>query len=93
MWTKAVSQSLTLSQFHEALSIEIGQHTLRQEDLISGIERLPVWCENLLYLEETDNTVRFSHHSIQEFLLVPDSGENGDLHIDSDQCDKLAGDA
>ncbi|KAF5264732.1 hypothetical protein FOXYS1_4470 [Fusarium oxysporum] len=85
MWTKAVSQSLTLSQFHEALSIEIGQHTLRQEDLISGIERLPVWCENLLYVEETDNTVRFSHHSIQEFLLVPDSGENGDLHIDSDQ--------
>ncbi|WKT47235.1 hypothetical protein QSH57_012140 [Fusarium oxysporum f. sp. vasinfectum] len=92
MWTKAVSQSLTLSQFREALSIEIGQHTLRQEDLISGIERLPVWCENLLYVEETDNTVRFSHHSIQEFLLVPDSGENGDLHIDSDQCDKLAGD-
>ncbi|ENH62173.1 hypothetical protein FOC1_g10015135 [Fusarium oxysporum f. sp. cubense race 1] len=92
MWTKAVSQSLTLSQFREALSIEIGQHTLRQEDLISGIERLPVWCENLLYVEETDNTVRFSHHSIQEFLLVPDSGENGDLHIDSNQCDKLAGD-
>ncbi|KAH7227560.1 hypothetical protein BKA60DRAFT_123301 [Fusarium oxysporum] len=91
MWTKAVSQPLTLSQFREALSIEIGQHTLRQEDLISGIERLPVWCENLLYVEETDNTVRFSHHSIQEFLLVPDSGENGDLHIDSDQCDKLAG--
>ncbi|PCD32692.1 hypothetical protein AU210_008935 [Fusarium oxysporum f. sp. radicis-cucumerinum] len=91
MWTKAVSQPLTLSQFREALSIEIGQHTLRQEDLISGIERLPVWCENLLYAEETDNTVRFSHHSIQEFLLVPDSGENGGLHIDSDQCDKLAG--
>ncbi|KAI1026356.1 hypothetical protein LB503_012861 [Fusarium chuoi] len=68
-----------------------GQHTLRQEDLISGIERLPAWCENLIYVEETDNTVRFSHHSIQEFLLASDSGEHGALHIDPDQCDKLAG--
>jgi hypothetical protein len=80
-----------LLQLREALSIEVGQHTLRQEGLISGIERLPAWCENLLYVEETDNTVRFSHHSIQEFLLVPDSGEHGALHIDPDQCDKLAG--
>ncbi|KAF9768248.1 hypothetical protein IL306_014476 [Fusarium sp. DS 682] len=90
-WTKAVSQPLTLSQLREALSIEIGQHTLRQEDLVSGIERLPAWCENLLYVEETDNTVRFSHHSIQEFLLAPDSGEHKDLHIHPEQCDLLAG--
>ncbi|KAF5647479.1 hypothetical protein F52700_1339 [Fusarium sp. NRRL 52700] len=91
MWTKATSQPLTLLQFREALSIKPGQHTLRQEDLISGIERLPVWCENLIYVEETDNTVRFSHHSIQEYLLASDSGLHRDLHIDPNQCDKLAG--
>lgn len=91
MWTNATSQPLTLSQLREALSIKPGQHTLRQEDLISGIERIPAWCENLIYVEETDNTVRFSHHSIQEFLLASDSGEHGALHIDPDQCDKLAG--
>ncbi|KAG4258041.1 hypothetical protein FPRO03_02996 [Fusarium proliferatum] len=91
MWTNAISQPLTLSQLREALSIKPGQHTLRREDLISGIERLPAWCENLIYVEETDNTVRFSHHSIQEFLLASDSGEHGALHIDPDQCDKLAG--
>ncbi|KAG5773051.1 hypothetical protein H9Q73_012286 [Fusarium xylarioides] len=91
MWTKATSQPLTLLQLREALSIKPGQHTLLQEDLISGIERLPAWCENLLYVEETDNTVRFSHHSIQEYLLASDSGEHGALHIDADQSDKLAG--
>ncbi|RKL44968.1 hypothetical protein BFJ72_g3618 [Fusarium proliferatum] len=91
MWTNATLQPLTLSQLREALSIKPGQHTLRQEDLISGIERLPTWCENLIYVEETDNTVRFSHHSIQEFLLASDSGEHEALHIDPDQCDKLAG--
>ncbi|KAF5242198.1 hypothetical protein FANTH_8830 [Fusarium anthophilum] len=91
MWTKATSQPLTLLQLREALSIKPGQHTLRQEDLISGIERLPAWCENLLYVEETDNTVRFSHHSIQEYLLASVSGEHEALHIDPNQCDKLAG--
>ncbi|CZR42635.1 uncharacterized protein FPRO_09938 [Fusarium proliferatum ET1] len=91
MWTNATLQPLTLSQLREALSIKPGQHTLRQEDLISGIERLPAWCENLIYVEETDNTVRFSHHSIQEFLLATDPGEHGALHIDPYQCDKLAG--
>ncbi|RBR11157.1 hypothetical protein FVER53590_01723 [Fusarium verticillioides] len=91
MWTNATLQPLTLPQLHEALSIKPGQHTLRQEDLISGIERLPVWCENLVYVEETDNTIRFSHHSIQEYLLASNSGEHRALHIDPDQSDKLAG--
>ncbi|KAF5617052.1 uncharacterized protein FTJAE_12808 [Fusarium tjaetaba] len=91
MWTKATSKPLTLLQLREALSIKPGQHTLGQEDLISRIERLPSWCENLLYVEETDNTVRFSHHSIQEYLLASDSGEHAALHIDPNQCDKLAG--
>ncbi|KAF4435897.1 hypothetical protein F53441_13405 [Fusarium austroafricanum] len=92
-WTKAALQPLTLSQLREALSIVIGQHTLRQEDLISGIERLPVWCENLVYVEETDSTVRFSHHSIQEYLLTPNSGEFHDLHINVEESDRLAGEA
>ncbi|KAM0351841.1 hypothetical protein ACHAPU_002354 [Fusarium lateritium] len=43
LWTQAALQPLTLSQLREAFSIEIGQHTLRREDLISGIERLPIW--------------------------------------------------
>ncbi|KAF5585825.1 hypothetical protein FPANT_7379 [Fusarium pseudoanthophilum] len=91
MWTNATLQPLTWLQLREALSIKPGQHTLRQEDLISGIERLPAWCENLIYVEETDNTVRFSHHSIQEYLLASNSGEHRALHIDPDQSDKLAG--
>lgn len=68
-WTKAVLRPLTLPQLREALSIEIGQQTLHHDSLINGIDRLPNWCENLVYVEETDNTVRFSHISVQEYLL------------------------
>jgi hypothetical protein len=91
MWANATLRPLTLPQLREALSIKPGQHTLRQEDLISGIGRLPAWCENLIYVEETDNTVRFSHHSIQEYLLASNLGEHRALHIDPGQSDKLAG--
>ncbi|KAM0187004.1 hypothetical protein ACHAPA_002872 [Fusarium lateritium] len=90
-WTKAVLRPLTLFQLREALSIEIGQHTLHQDSLINGIDRLPGWCENLIYVEDTDNTVRFSHISIQEFLLQEGSGEFQSLHIEAKKCDLHVG--
>lgn len=93
MWTRAAIQPLTLAQIREALSIEINQRTLHPDDLISGIDRLPAWCESLVYVEETDNTVHFSHHSIREYLLTPGSGEFSNLHIESVSCDQLAGEA
>ncbi|CAJ0550061.1 Ff.00g099910.m01.CDS01 [Fusarium sp. VM40] len=93
MWTRAAIQPLTLAQIREALSIEINQRTLHPDDLISGIDRLPAWCESLVYVEETDNTVHFSHHSIREYLLTPGSGEFSNLHIEAVSCDQLAGEA
>ncbi|KAM0082216.1 hypothetical protein ACKRZS_005584 [Fusarium odoratissimum] len=48
MWTRAAIQPLTLAQIREALSIEINQRTLHQDDLISGIGRLPTWCETTI---------------------------------------------
>ncbi|EMT62809.1 Vegetative incompatibility protein HET-E-1 [Fusarium odoratissimum] len=93
MWTRAAIQPLTLAQIREALSIEINQRTLHQDDLISGIDRLPTWCESLVYVEETDNTVHFSHHSIREYLLTPGSGKFFNLHIEDASCNQLAGEA
>ncbi|KAG5661908.1 hypothetical protein KAF25_004147 [Fusarium avenaceum] len=93
MWTRATIQPLTLAQIREALSLEINQRTLHPDDLISGIDRLPAWCESLVYVEETDNTVHFSHHSIREYLLTPGSGKLSNLHIEAVSCDQLAGEA
>jgi hypothetical protein len=90
-WTKGVIRPLTLSQLREALSIEVGQHTLHHDSLINGIDRLPNWCENLIYVEETDNTVRFSHISVQEYLLKEGSDEFQSLHIEAQECDLLVG--
>ncbi|KAF5004276.1 hypothetical protein FDECE_9232 [Fusarium decemcellulare] len=90
-WTAAVRQPLTLSQLQEALSIKVGQRTLNPEDLISGMNRVTAWCENLVCVEETDCTVHFSHHSIREFLLSPDMGEHRNFHSDINGCDLRIG--
>ncbi|KAF9776443.1 hypothetical protein IL306_005365 [Fusarium sp. DS 682] len=87
---KAALEPLTLTQLREALSVEIGQQTLNDDDLISGIDRLPTWCENLVCVEEAD-TVHFSHHSIQKYLLNPGSGDLKDFHIQADKCDRFMG--
>ncbi|KAF5972509.1 heterokaryon incompatibility protein het-E-1 [Fusarium coicis] len=87
---QASFEPLTLGQLREALSIEIGQHTLDNDDLISGIDRLPTWCQNLVCVEDS-GTVHFSHHSIQQYLLSPDSGDFKDFHLNADQCDSFMG--
>ncbi|KAF5707436.1 heterokaryon incompatibility protein het-E-1 [Fusarium mundagurra] len=83
-------EPLTLGQLREALSVEIGQQTLDNDDLISGIDRLPTWCQNLICVEDS-GTVHFSHHSIQQYLLSPDSGDFKDFHLNAEKCDSFMG--
>ncbi|KAJ4152469.1 hypothetical protein NW754_004265 [Fusarium falciforme] len=90
-WTTAARQPLTLTQLQEALSVKVGQRNLHPEDLVSGIDRITVWCENLVCVEETDNTVHFSHHSIREYLLQPESSDLQDFHVDLEEFDHHAG--
>ncbi|KAF5243563.1 hypothetical protein FANTH_8142 [Fusarium anthophilum] len=81
---------LTLSQLREALSVDIGQQTLDRDDLISGVDRLPMWSENLICIEASD-TVHFSHHSIQKYLLTPGSEGFKEFHLEGDKCDRFMG--
>ncbi|KAF5566592.1 hypothetical protein FNAPI_1052 [Fusarium napiforme] len=83
-------EPLSLDQLREALSVEIGQQTLDNDDLISGINRLPTWCQNLISVEESD-TVHFSHHSIQKYLLTPGTGDFREFHLEADKCDRFMG--
>ncbi|RSM05159.1 hypothetical protein CEP52_006410 [Fusarium oligoseptatum] len=90
-WITAARQSLTLTLLQEALSVKVGQRNLHPDDLVSGMDRITVWCENLVCVEETDNTVHFSHHSIREYLLQHKSGDLEDFHVDLEGSDHHAG--
>lgn len=41
-------------------------------------------------MEESD-TVHFSHHSIEKYLLTPGSADFKDFHLDADKCDQSMG--
>ncbi|KAG5752155.1 hypothetical protein H9Q70_005209 [Fusarium xylarioides] len=87
---QASFEPLTLDQLREALSVDIGQQSLDHDDLISGVDRLPIWCENLICIEASD-TVHFSHHSIQKYLLTPGSEGFKEFHLERDKCDRFMG--
>ncbi|RSL50405.1 hypothetical protein CEP54_011945 [Fusarium duplospermum] len=90
-WTTAARQPLTLTQLQEALSVKVGQRNLHPDDLVSAMDRITGWCENLVCVEETDNTVHFSHHSIREYLLQYKSGDLEDFHVNLEESDHHAG--
>ncbi|KAJ0166678.1 Vegetative incompatibility protein HET-E-1 [Colletotrichum tanaceti] len=90
-WTAVVRQPLKLEQLREALSVEPRQEYSRPDRFVNGIHRLSVWCENLVQIEYSDDTVRFSHHSIRKYLLEPASGPIQSFHFDYDGADSNIG--
>ncbi|WQF79156.1 Putative NACHT nucleoside triphosphatase, P-loop containing nucleoside triphosphate hydrolase [Colletotrichum destructivum] len=90
-WTAVVRQPLKLEQLKEALSVEPLQEYSRPDRFVNGIDRLSVWCENLVQIEYSDETVRFSHHSIRKYLLEPASGPLEAFHFDYESADSTVG--
>ncbi|UZP43279.1 hypothetical protein NXS19_011095 [Fusarium pseudograminearum] len=90
-WTAAVREPLEVDQLQEALSIKVGDRVIDPRSRINGIEKLTQWCENLVRIDEEDNAVCFSHHSILEYLSKTDSGPWKDFHIDHQEADHHVG--
>ncbi|QPC80359.1 hypothetical protein HYE68_011111 [Fusarium pseudograminearum] len=90
-WTAAVREPLEVDQLQEALSIKVGDKVIDPRSRINGIEKLTQWCENLVRIDEEDNAVCFSHHSILEYLSKTDSGPWKDFHIDHQEADHHVG--
>lgn len=81
--TAGVRQPLTLAELREALSVRLGQKNLTVQDMVneSVMERVTMWCENLVHVEEADDSVHFCHHSIREFFLAPMKGHLAGFHV------------
>lgn len=84
-------EPLKVDQLQEALSIKVGDKVIDPRSRINGIEKLTQWCENLVRIDEEDDAVRFSHHSILDYLSKSDSGPWKDLHIDHQEADHHVG--
>ncbi|CAG1999994.1 unnamed protein product [Fusarium graminearum] len=90
-WIAAVREPLKVDQLQEALSIKVGDKVIDPRSRINGIEKLTQWCENLVRIDEEDDAVCFSHHSILDYLSKSDSGPWKDFHIDHQEADHHVG--
>ncbi|KAF5245908.1 hypothetical protein FAUST_1495 [Fusarium austroamericanum] len=90
-WTAAVREPLKVDQLREALSIKVGDKVIDPQFQINGIEKLTQWCENLVRIDEEDDAVCFSHHSILDYLSNVGSGPWKDFHINHQEADHHVG--
>ena len=65
----ATKRPLRLEELREALAVEPGQTSRRQDRAINDIFGLLPSCGNLVVIDEEDLLVRFAHFSIKQFFL------------------------
>ncbi|GAW26453.1 hypothetical protein SAMD00023353_3200910 [Rosellinia necatrix] len=65
----AAVRPLSLDELQAALAVEIGQQRLARERLFNDLDRIALWCQNLVQTDEEDLTVRFVHQAVRQFLL------------------------
>jgi ankyrin repeat protein len=68
MWVIGAKRPLRLDELQEAMALKLGQQFTDPERVITAIDRLPAWSENLLELDENSNTVHFIHTTIRQYI-------------------------
>ena len=77
-WVAAAKRPMSLDELREAISIEPGQSCLKPERFINDMTQIIPWCCHMLFLDEEEDTIQFSHHSIKQFLV--DHSHTGDYY-------------
>ncbi len=67
-WIAVVQRPLSLEELREAIAVEPKQTSLRRDRLVNNMNQLVAWCGNLVTIDEEDNSVRFAHHSVRDYL-------------------------
>lgn len=83
----AAQRPLTLDEMREALSIIPGDTTWRPQQQINNIAHALASCGSLVAVDEEEETVRFVHQSVSQFLLQGADNETTlDWHFTSHQA-------
>ncbi|KAK8143495.1 hypothetical protein G3M48_007169 [Beauveria asiatica] len=92
-WAAVAKRPLTLDELREAVSIDVGQKHSRPERLPHNMNRILLWCENLLHLtEEEPARVQFAHASVRDFVTrAVLSQQLFSFHVDLKETDRFVG--
>ena len=93
-WAAAARRPLTLLEMREAIAIHDDQRRLTENQLVKNVENMIPWCSGLLVLDEEEKVIRFTHHTIRDYLFsVSEDPKLACFHFHIDRIDWDAGKA
>lgn len=68
-WATVAKRPLTLAELREALATEPLQEDWKAERQMNDMKKAVACCGNLMFIDEEDQTVHFTHSSVKQYLL------------------------
>ncbi|KAK8877014.1 ankyrin repeat protein [Apiospora arundinis] len=91
-WIKAAVRPLTLEQIREAIAIQATQQFSEPSRHCNDMDKIALWCENLVEAEEESQCVQFVHHSVRTFLLGISTDDTlASFHLNMDEANHKLG--
>ncbi|KAI0975505.1 hypothetical protein F4678DRAFT_456857 [Xylaria arbuscula] len=91
-WVIAATRPLSLEELREAIAVEIGQQHSMPERFYNDMDRIASWCQNLMQVDEEDQTVQFVHQTVKQFLLEDPVEPNlSEFHFKLEDVDHTIG--
>ncbi|KAL8802033.1 MAG: hypothetical protein Q9200_006727 [Gallowayella weberi] len=91
-WAAVAKRPLTLQEIREAIGIAPLQDSWDARCFINDIKKAVACCGNLIFIEEEQQTIHFTHSSVQQYLLSKPANKSlSRYHIDLEEADAYAG--
>ena len=91
-WVSVAKRPLTVEELREALGIRPLQEAWDDSAFINDMKKAMACCGNLVFIEEEQQTVRFTHSSVKQYLLSSAVQESfSKYHVDLTKADENAG--
>ena len=92
LWVAAGKRPLTLEELREAIGIEPLQQSWDSSRFVNDMKQAIACCGGLLFVEEEQQAVHFTHYSVKQYLLSEAIGTSlRPYHIDTERSDAEVG--
>ena len=91
-WVSVAKRPLTVEELREAMGIRPLQEAWDDSTYINDMKKAVACCGNLIFIEEEQQTVHFTHSSVKQYLLSSAVQEStSKYHVDLEKADEDAG--
>ena len=91
-WVTVARRPLGIDELREAIGIEPLQESWDTTRFVNNVKKTIAICGNLVFIDEEQQTVHFTHNSVKQYLLSPDVDKSLRLyHIDFEEADAEVG--